>query len=854
MMNPFCRALPAWTRALTVLLCVSDLAAQEVPLKIDRGALEVSEGWPLGVGVPLKPGQVKDLGTLGIQSVRGAWLPVECEARVRYPDGSIQWLWADFQGPAEESYRLVPLRQGQPAFPKEVVQVSRRSNTLAVSNGVLQITWDTRFATPMTVECVAAGFARSTLANGDGAGIYLHDHQGRKAILGGAGADLDFQVETANRLRAVIRVEGWYVCGKTEQMARAVVRYHLYAGRPWMRIEHSFIVTRDNDLLSYREIGIRMPLAVGKNGKALFGVREGPAVAIALGEQAREAFMSQSAYPIYYKTASEFQAGRDGTVLRRGREAEGWCDLSNGLSGLVVAVEDFAPRFPKELAADARGVTAKLWSGRDGKILDYRPATLAREWWGDWTDRVDKVKQRDVGTLVSPEEVKASNPSCVGLARTHTLLVGYYVGAQDDQRARKWHARLERPPVVYPDPRWTCHVGSRTFWPMAAKGEGGPEYADLEAFIATWFDEFMAPLTVFPYTGWYDFGRLADLRYAKVPAEDNRIYAQWYRLSIVNNYLTTKYLMLGWARSGDRKILEAVQRANRWQMDFRVVHWGGGKQQRRAGHFLGGQHQLPYWDGRGGLRAGGDTELVTGPALEYLFRDNRWNRDTLELVQRTLNAEFQPTAGVMRDTPDMVLSAMLSLYRMNPDQTLRKHIHALYEVIADADAPAGLKEEYFAAIGGHYTAQYKINRKSMALIEYCDLFGDEQARLVAAKAAKAAARMPQPLHVCYYCELYGAANARVYQWTRDDACLEPVRYQVDALRKMFACYRQLPAEDRLISHFRSTVTTQYFFSETGLKDNKGQPLVLAFGRPSAATPFLSVPVAMWALQGCPDGE
>lgn len=852
MISRQCRAIAAWSVSLLALLGPDLLQAEEILLKVDRGALEVGESSPLGVGVPLKPGQVKDVGLPGIKSASGAWLPAECEARVRHPDGSIQWLWADFQGPTEESYRLVVNGSGKPAASEQRLQVIRRGNSVAVDNGVLLITWDTRLATPVKIECVAASYPRLTIAQGDGAGVYLVDQAGRAAVLGGPAAELDFQVETANRLRAVLRIEGWYVRGNGDRVARAVLRYHVDLGRPWMRVEHSFIVTEENDQLSYREIGIRMPLASGKSETALFGVKGEPTVEIALGEQTRGAFVSQSAYPIYYKTETEFQAGCDGTVLRRGREAEGWCDLCNGQSGLVVAIKDFAPRFPKELAADGDGVTAKLWSGRDAKILDYRPATLAREWWGDWTDRVDKVNKRDVGTLVSPEQVKASNPSCVGLARTHELLVGYYVGAQDEQRARKWHARLERPAVVYPDPRWTCHVGPRTFWPMAAKGEGGPEYADLEAFIAAWFDEFMVPLAVFPYTGWYDFGRLADLRYVKVPAENDRIYAQWYRLSIVNNYLTTKYLMLGWARSGDRKILEAVQRANRWQMDSRVVHWGGGKQKRRAGQFLGGQHQLPYWDGRGGLRAGGDTELVTGPALEYLFCDNRWNRDTLQLVQRALQAEFQPTVGLMRDTPDMVLSAMLSLHRINPAPALEKNIRALFQAITDPGAPAGLKEEYFAAIGGHYTAGYKINRKSMALIEYCDAFGDEKARQIAAKAARAAADFAGAKHVCYYCELYGAANARVCQWTRDDACLKPVRYQVDALRKLFACYRRLPAEEKLISHFRRAVSSQYFFSETGLKDDKGQPLVLAFGRPSAATPFMSLPVAMWALQGYPE--
>jgi len=91
------------TVCLLAGLSAVPLGAQEVPLRLDRGALEAGQSWPLGVGVPLKPGQVKDPRTVGIRTSDGQWLPAECESRVRYPDGSVQWLWADFQGPAEES-------------------------------------------------------------------------------------------------------------------------------------------------------------------------------------------------------------------------------------------------------------------------------------------------------------------------------------------------------------------------------------------------------------------------------------------------------------------------------------------------------------------------------------------------------------------------------------------------------------------------------------------------------------------------------------------------------------------------------------------------------------------------------
>jgi len=97
-----------------VALLLGPLAgAQDILLKADHGAFAGGDVWPLGVGVSLKEGQAKDAGQVGIVSRTKGPLAVQCEARTRYPDGSIQWLWADFLGPVEDSYRLVISPQKQ---------------------------------------------------------------------------------------------------------------------------------------------------------------------------------------------------------------------------------------------------------------------------------------------------------------------------------------------------------------------------------------------------------------------------------------------------------------------------------------------------------------------------------------------------------------------------------------------------------------------------------------------------------------------------------------------------------------------------------------------------------------------
>ena len=838
------------------------LGADGIPLRLDRGGLKPGQSWVLGAGVPLKEGQVKDPRSIGIRGRKGKWLPSVWEARTRYPDGSVQWLWGDFYASAEESYSLTTAEADAKALPKPGVQVVRRGNTLSVSNGVVKLTWDTRFAAPMRIECTPESGGPVAVARGDGAGIYVLDQTGRKAVLGGQGAELDFRVETHNGLRAVLRIEGWYARDDGERLARAVIRYHLYWQQATIRMEHHLILTRENDEASFKEVGIRLPVKTSGPAQALFGVQGARSNRISCDKASGEAYIFQSKHPVYYKNESEFVLGRGERTLSSKGEAAGWCDLSDGEAGLVVAVKDFAPQFPKELSADSGGVTVRLWSGRDGKTLDYRPATLAREWWGDWLNREDKIAPASVGTVYTPQQTIAWNPSCIGAARTHELMFGYYLGEQDERQARNWHACFQTPPVVYPDPRWTCHVDPRTFWPMAAKGEGGPKFAGVEEFIAAWFDEFMAPLEVFPYTGWYDFGKHPELRYVKEPTENNRIYAQWWRLAYNNQYQTTKHLMLGWARSGERRYLEAAQRFNRFQVDYKILHAGGGKESKRPGYFVwAAPHRLPYWFSGGGvLGMTGDTEFVTGPALEYLLLDNRWNKDSLELAKKAVLADFKPTVAFTKEAPDMVLSYLVGLYRVSPDEALKRTARTLFDAMTDVNGPIGLNEAFFAGIGGHYHASYKINRKAMALVEYCDVLGDDRSRAIAAKAA-AAAGGREGASVCNYCEFYGASCSRAYEWTRNPQFLEPVRRQVAGVQALFAYYRRLAPEQRLVGHVRQFTTVNplaqagphstYSFKESGLKDAQGYPLALVFSTPSAGVAYLALPTAIWALKGSP---
>ncbi len=168
------------TSSFVRILCMglafgtAGLIAEEshVQLKLDRGATPAGQWSPYGVGVPLKEGMLKDAQQVGIVSrTRGA-LPVQCEARTRYPDGSVQWLWADFQGPAEDGYDLV-VNTTPRALPKGL-QVVNGKDKVSVMNGIMNFVWDTRFATPVRIDSLPPNGTATTLAAGNGAGGLPH--------------------------------------------------------------------------------------------------------------------------------------------------------------------------------------------------------------------------------------------------------------------------------------------------------------------------------------------------------------------------------------------------------------------------------------------------------------------------------------------------------------------------------------------------------------------------------------------------------------------------------------------------------------------------------------------------------
>ncbi len=864
---------------------------KSVLIKIDRGAYAGNDPCSLGFGMPLREGQCKGLNELRIVDGGNTPVPAAFEMRTRWDDGSVQWLWTDFRGkPGGDHYLVIGADQ---QAREEGLAVQTKGDEIVVNNGVHEWAWNKRFATPTRLSAVS-GDARKGIfqvenARARGDGVYLIDQDDRRAALAGKDSELEWKVETANSLRAVIRVEGWYATAKGDKIARAVLRYHLHWLDPTMRVEHRFIVTRDNDEVWYKEVGFRLPLKNTGRAEALLGKKDGVhAAKLAAGD---EAYIYQRSYPVYSRLKEyhcligKKTGGEAARELEDCKEAGGWAALHNGEAGLAMAMKDFAQQFPKEFSVSTDGLTLKLWSGRDGKALDYKPATLARDWWKDWLSRLDfnVTNETSKGYFekigITPETIAsgAYNPSCVGVSKIHEFSVRYDSGESNAAQTETWAKTACLPPVAYADPRWITRVDARVLPTLSYKGEGGEKYESLERYISVWFDKYMEPLQLFSYAGWYEWGKGRNLTYERLP--DGRIYAGFRRVNLLNFYGCSKHMLYAWLRSGNRKYLDQAQRMIRMIANYRVIQWGGGKLGKTRGHALSEGAAFPvYWQGKGSVAfpAMSPEDYEGAAFLEYYLRDSRFRRDDIELRAEAVERDYAPGWDhdkVLCPTKNMYTWA--EMYRLTRKPIFKKFAAQIFDTYTDLNQPFGLNAQYYAKnLWSYEGPSYKLNRKLMWLTMYADWSGEEKARKVVMKAfleggvGSAPSTSTRKEHSYFYSpgpegykNFLGYVAARLHDWTGDRKMLEHIEWQLSWLQKTWAAFEALPESERGLegtaSRIRGPISAghsepvAYVFKDIVIprRDPLNPWASLAFDSHNNGVPFLAVPGGIWAMCG-----
>ena len=636
--------------------------------------------WPITTGVPFPKDSLKPTDQVRLVDSAGRELPVQTRVTSTWgPQGSVRWLLVDFQarldgGTSQSVYELrfePSTARVQAASPLAIRQPDPQTIEMATGPLTLVVRRD-RFDLLHKVWRTCGGKRMPVLETAMDGGPYLVDADG-ETYRAAEGPPDEVLVEETGPLRGAICVKGWHYAKSGKKLGRYVTRIHAFAGLPWVRVLHTFIVTEGADRARFRDVGINLPQSTRR---VVFG-----------GDVAAHDLEPRRSMHLLQYDSDKFHVHRGDQPFKweerpEGRQAAGWMRGSGPALDTTVVVQDFWQQFPKEFSAvGQQGLTLHLWPAH-GVASPHRPVTdamLQYLWFcheGSVLDfHVPETYANHKGEYTENDYryVRASkNANPIGLAKTHEFLVWFHEPAEADAVARACEHWQEEP-VCLAEPGWMCASG--VFGRLHRSDRR--QFPEVEEKLSKAFDcerrleAHTRDYGMFNFgdghTTW-DFGR--------------KRWSDVYRCWRASHHGSPRVAWLLYVRSGDPKFLRYALRNSRHVMDVDICHYTTPELQRAAyplGKIVGALNDykgLVHWHSGNRLfdynsmtdfllyyyyltgdHRGLDVALEWGQSVKERFRKPTGTRSgagvtdsLIELYQATWDPEYKRIADRYVDT------------------------------------------------------------------------------------------------------------------------------------------------------------------------------------------------------------
>ncbi len=308
------------------------------------------EGFPLTVGVPFAKGVLSANDPVAILDPSGNLQPVQTRVMETHDDGSVRWLLLDYQSdfsPLGTSSHTLALGRKAPEPPKgRAIETKEEGNLLIVENGVLKLEIDRSRCRPIVRvwhdgELVSEGGLEFQITSDDG-----------DKFLAQNDTQVTFEIEECGPMRLLMSWKGTHKDEKGKGHFDFVVRMTVYAGNPFIRIDHTLFNRLDEVVTEVNEVVARMPIKLdGKPAYTVSDTCRPPRMVTAGGPVALEQHE-----PGHFRIVDD-----SGKVLKeQGNNSMGWIDVSGTNHGLLLAGKDFWQNAPKAIAADAEAISCYL--------------------------------------------------------------------------------------------------------------------------------------------------------------------------------------------------------------------------------------------------------------------------------------------------------------------------------------------------------------------------------------------------------------------------------------------------------------------------------------------------------------
>ena len=370
---------------------------------------------PLTTGLPFSQGEMSAHEPLAMLDDSGGLLPLQTRVMERHDDGSLRWLLLDYQAdlPALEhtTHTLVAGRKSPEAPDGGAIRTKEDGDLLVVENGVLKLEVDRARCRPLLRawhegELVSEGGLDFSII-ADSAQTYAAHHD----------TSARFEIEESGPMRLLMRWEGTHKNEGGQGHFDFLVRLTVYAGTPFVRVDHSFINRLDPDDTAIKQMTARLPLSLGEQVRHNLSSAMGQVKALDTNGPAR---LEQYALIPYH-----IRDSKGDVIDERPVGAQGWADVSAARHGVMIAGKWFWQNYPKAIATFDDAVAYELVPDRG------QPFSVVR-----------------------------------GMAKTHTMYFCFHAGQAEQMDLRDIGFSAQRQPVpVAPSQHY---LESGEFWDLFA--------------------------------------------------------------------------------------------------------------------------------------------------------------------------------------------------------------------------------------------------------------------------------------------------------------------------------------------------------------------------------------------------
>jgi hypothetical protein len=311
-------------------------------------------GTPVVIGVPFKPGEVRDGKSLSVNGPDGKPTLAGCRTLVTWPDGSTRWALASFLATQRGAHAVEPGTPSQPG-----VKLTRSGDTTVLENDHVKATLAT-----------AGPVLRIATPKGDAVVSLIVDD---------ADASRDAQrkitVLEENPARVRIRLEGGHLQISGGRKLSYRLDAELWANQQALRLDyHFFNLEPGQDFLDIGRIAVELalPMDAGKTQRHLLQENRGifyqphevlnPAPVAIVSDNERIApraekqamLLDDEKYPFYV----------DLPLV----DTSGWLGVTDGDLHAYLTMQDLIQMKPKRLASEGNKLALEVWPASAGTL------------------------------------------------------------------------------------------------------------------------------------------------------------------------------------------------------------------------------------------------------------------------------------------------------------------------------------------------------------------------------------------------------------------------------------------------------------------------------------------------------